>query len=169
MNGPLTNVDQEGFGAASFHSWPNTLAWDGYSGDYGPNHLGLILGSGTYVVEDTDVGLVAYGGELVSGHVVKVTTKDAVRRRIFIGPLGLFVEIDAGIIDSFEFSPTTKAVSLNLSQLLDVPKATSAILWLETTSGNINYTVSEPETFLERQGWKIPLSSPTIKVEIVPF
>ncbi|CAN8100479.1 unnamed protein product [Discula destructiva] len=64
MNGPLSNIHADGFTAASFHSFPETLAWDSYSGDYGPNHLGLILGTATYLVEDEELGLVAYGGSL---------------------------------------------------------------------------------------------------------
>jgi hypothetical protein len=35
LSGPLSNIDQGGFAAASFHSFPDTLAWDAYSGDYG--------------------------------------------------------------------------------------------------------------------------------------
>ena len=38
--GALTNIDQEGFASAAFHSFPSTLKWDGYSGDYGPNFFG---------------------------------------------------------------------------------------------------------------------------------
>ena len=43
-SGPLSNIDSEGFASASFHTWPDTLAWDAYSGDYGPNFVGLVLG-----------------------------------------------------------------------------------------------------------------------------
>ena len=39
ISGTLTNVDQGGFAAAAFHSFPETLAWDAYSGDYGQSHL----------------------------------------------------------------------------------------------------------------------------------
>jgi hypothetical protein len=33
--GALSNIDQEGFASVAFHSFPSTLKWDGYSGDYG--------------------------------------------------------------------------------------------------------------------------------------
>jgi hypothetical protein len=31
--GAISNIDQEGFGSAAFHSFPSTLSWDAYSGD----------------------------------------------------------------------------------------------------------------------------------------
>ena len=37
LSGPMSNIDQGGFASASFHSFADTLKWDGYSGDYGPN------------------------------------------------------------------------------------------------------------------------------------
>jgi hypothetical protein len=169
MNGPLTNIDQEGFASASFHSWPNTLAWDAYSGDYGPNHVGLILGAGTYVVQDEELGLLAFGGELVSGtSMATVTPKDAVRRRVFVGPLGLFIEIDAGVIQEFEVSLDAKTVTLILTQLPGAPTAKAAILWLETTSGTTNYGVATTGLTEARGGTSVPLTSGTITVTIAP-
>ncbi|KAK5117865.1 hypothetical protein LTR85_008639 [Meristemomyces frigidus] len=49
--GPLSNIDAGGFGSMAFHSYPDTLRWDAYSGDYGPNFLGHVLGAATYLVE----------------------------------------------------------------------------------------------------------------------
>lgn len=34
MNGLLTNIDQEWFAAALFHSFPDILAWDAHSRAY---------------------------------------------------------------------------------------------------------------------------------------
>lgn len=166
-SGPLSNINQDGFAAASFHSWPETLAWDGYSGDYGPNFVGLALGSGTYVVQDKEVGLVAYGGILSSsGDNITVQTRDPVRRTIFIGPLGLQISVDAGIIQSFSFQSDSKIVSVTLSQLSDVPVAPYAVMWIKTTYGSVNYTVTTPGLGEARQGWQIPLSEDSITIQI---
>ena len=63
--GPLSNINQEGFASCAMHANPEHLSWDGYSGDYGPNFLGIVLGSGTYLVEDPYLGVfLAYGGGL---------------------------------------------------------------------------------------------------------
>lgn len=49
ITGPLSNIRQDGSMYNGFHSFPDTLRGDYYSGDYGPNFLGVMLGSGTYV------------------------------------------------------------------------------------------------------------------------
>jgi hypothetical protein len=100
MNGPLTNIDQEGFASASFHSFPDTLSWDAYSGDYGPNFVGLALGSAAYLVNDELLGMQVFGGDMEKeGNKITVVPRDAIRQRVFIAPLGLSITIAAGIID----------------------------------------------------------------------
>ena len=47
--GALTNIDQAGFASVAFHSFPSTLKWDAYSGDYGPNFFGHALNTATGV------------------------------------------------------------------------------------------------------------------------
>jgi hypothetical protein len=166
-NGPLSNINQDGFAAASFHSWPDTLAWDGLSGDYGPGFLGLALGAGTYVVHDKDVGLVAYGGILtIAGNMTIVQTRDTARRKVFIGPLGLLISIDAGVIEEFKFDTSSKIVSLRLGQFEDAPTAPATVMWLEATSGLSNYRVTTPGLIQTRMGWQIPLSSSSVSVQV---
>lgn len=164
-NGPLSNINQDGFAAASFHSWPDTLKWDGYSGDYGPNFLALALGSATYVVDDADLGQVAYGGLLTAdGTSITVETRDPVRRRVFIGSLGIFITIDAGIISQFSFDQSSGSVTLTLAQLDGVPAAENTIVWVETTAGTANYTIAGAEE--ARGGWQIPLNGSSSSVTL---
>ncbi|KAI0422506.1 hypothetical protein F5X98DRAFT_326244 [Xylaria grammica] len=166
-SGPLSNINQDGFAAASFHSWPDTLKWDGYSGDYGPGFLGMVLGSGTYVAQHETLGLLVYGGTLTSSSgTVSVTTQGPVRRKVFIGPLGLLITTDAGSIDGFKYASDGSSISITLAQLSSGPSAESAVLWVETTSGSTNYTVSSPTTTPSRQGWAIPLSSSAVTVQL---
>ncbi|KZL67426.1 glycoside hydrolase family 43 protein [Colletotrichum incanum] len=168
--GPLSNINQDGFAAASFHSWPDTLKWDGISGDYGPGFLGLALGSGTYVAQDADLGLVAFGGvlESSSGGRVSVTTKDAVRRKVFIGPLGVLISVDAGIIREFSFDAGTRSLSVTLAQLDGVPKAASAVVWVETTAGTGGFKVTTSGIAQARGGWSVPLSGNSVTVQLGP-
>jgi hypothetical protein len=168
-SGPLSNINQDGFAAASFHSWPNTLKWDGYSGDYGPGFLGLALGSGTYVAQHGTFGLLVYGGTLTSSagaSSVAVTTQGPVRRKVFIGPLNVLLMTDAGVIDSFSYASDGSSISLTLAQLSGGPTASSAVVWVETTSGSAKYTVSSPAVTQSRQGWPIPLSSSAVTVQL---
>jgi hypothetical protein len=163
VSGPLSSISQAGHPACAFHSFPDTLKWDGYSGDYGPGFLGMALNSGTYVAQDQDLGLVAYGGVLQapkSGGVVTVQPRDPVKKKVFIGPLSLLVEIDAGAIESFSYSLNSKTVSVSLLQSAGAgaPVAKSAVMWLESTS-SLSWQVTSKNTVMERQGWKIPLPS----------
>ena len=52
--GALTNIDQDGFASVAFHSYPNRLRWDAYSGDYGPNFFGHAVNAATYIINHPD-------------------------------------------------------------------------------------------------------------------
>ena len=146
------DCDKSVFASAGFHSWPNTLKWDALSGDYGQNFLGLALGHTTYLVEQQDGGLIAYSGNtkyLPSG-VVEVEPRDAVRRRVFIGPLRLKVEISAGAIPSFTYNSSSQSIALQLVTKVPVEisrnsaAAQSTVIWLSAPaadSGATNYRV----------------------------
>ena len=164
ISGPLSNINADGFASASFHSWPDTLKWDGYSGDYGPGFVGLALGAGTYLVDDAEFGgMVAYGGDVTSGGngttaTVAVQTQDAFRRRVFVGPLKLLVTVDAGVIISFSYRASAAEVSVTLSQLEGGPNAASAVMWLEGGPGTSGkFVVVAPGAVEARLGWEIPL------------
>ena len=60
--GALSNIDEEGFPSAAFHSYPQNLRWDTYTGDYGPNFFGHAVTTGTYVINHPDYGWQAFGG-----------------------------------------------------------------------------------------------------------
>jgi hypothetical protein len=168
MNGPLTNINEAGFAAASFHSWPDTLAWDAYSGDYGPNFVGLALGSATYVVPDPDLGVVAYGGLLVSrsNDSVTVQPRDAARRRVFVAQLKLLVTVDAGVIHEVTFRQTNKTLSITMGQQTNGLQATAAILRIQNPSAA--YTVTSSGFVTSRLGWRIPLNQSSVTVDIGP-
>jgi len=115
LSGPLSNIDQGGFAAASFHSFPDTLAWDGYSGDYGPNFVGHALGMAMFVVNHPDFGWQAFGGNIMSkGSTIQIQVADSVRRRIFIAPMGALFSIDAGTFDSVQLSSSANSITLSL-------------------------------------------------------
>ncbi|KKA17917.1 Uncharacterized protein T310_8146 [Rasamsonia emersonii CBS 393.64] len=123
--GPLTNIRSDGFASMSFHSFPETLEWDPYSGDYGLSFLGHVLGAATYLVEHPTWSWLSFGGNVVSvsDDAITVQPRDSVRRRIYIAPLGLYVSIDAGAITEFTFHPQSSQLTL---QLVDVISGTGA-------------------------------------------
>lgn len=170
MSGPLSNINKDGFAAASFHSFPETLKWEAYSGDYGPNFVGLALGSATYIVEDPDFGIAAYGGAVVSSSegVVTVQPRDAARRAVFVAPLGVLVTSDAGEIQEITYKLDSKGFTVTLGQNTGGPQASSAVLWIDTPSADTNYTVTSGSFEKSRQGWQIPLDKDSVIVEIGP-
>ena len=115
--GPLSNIDAGGFGSMAFHSYPDTLRWDAYSGDYGPNFLGHTLGAATFLIRHPTFGWVSFGGNLAEtkSGVLKVEPRDSVRKRIFIAEVSLWVEFDAGEIEDFTFDPKSKGVFVSVS------------------------------------------------------
>ncbi|MCR4374414.1 MAG: DUF5695 domain-containing protein, partial [Acidobacteria bacterium] len=101
--GALTNIDQEGFASVAFHAFPESLRWDAYSGDYGPNFLGHALNAGTYLINHPEFGWQAFGGNVtVTGSRVNVQVTDSLRKRIYIAPLGLYLTLDAGQFERVE-------------------------------------------------------------------
>ena len=164
MYGPLSNIDHDGFASASFHSWPDTLRWDYYSGDYGPNFLGLVLNSGLYLVQDPELGLVAFGGDLVgNGSAVTITPRDAVRRRVYIAQFGTFVEMDAGVVQKVDVDLVNSKATFTLAQGVGGAAAANAtVVWVSTPAvqrrvGNMAVTTGGLAKV--RGGWQVSLTS----------
>ncbi|KAF2824707.1 hypothetical protein CC86DRAFT_325870, partial [Ophiobolus disseminans] len=168
---PLTNIDQGGFASAAFHSYPELLKWDPYSGDYGQGFLGMSLGQCLYIVRDKQFGDVAFGGDIdeakSSATTIVVVPKDAVRRRVFVAELGLKIEISAGVINSVTYDRTASSVSLTVGSAAteEALKARSAIVWLkQSESGGGKFAVAGAKT--ERGGWAVDLASGSADVRI---
>lgn len=165
ITGPLSNLREDGSMYNGFHSFPDTLRGDDYSGDYGPNFLGVMLGSASYVVDDPDIGLVAYGGNMaVSGSTVTVRPRDAVRRRVYIAPMGIYVTISAGQIDKYSFDKPD-ASSLQLHIASGPAKALDVIVWVESPGTDDAYAVTGKSEKL-RGGWQVKLDSGKADVRV---
>ncbi|KAF5385354.1 hypothetical protein D9615_001063 [Tricholomella constricta] len=120
LSGPLSNIDQAGFASASFHSFPDTLKWDGYSGDYGPNFSGHTMGIGTYIVNHPDFGWQALGGNVLStSPTVQVQVRDPVRRRVYVAPLGALLTLNAGAFSTVTYDPSARTVSITITAVPD--------------------------------------------------
>ncbi|KAF8079162.1 hypothetical protein FPV67DRAFT_1404202 [Lyophyllum atratum] len=120
LSGPLSNIDQGGFASASFHSFADTLKWDGYSGDYGPNFSGHTMGIGTYIVNHPDFGWQAFGGNVVStSPIVQVQVRDPIRRRVYVAPLGALLTLDAGAFSAVTYDPSARAITVTITAVPD--------------------------------------------------
>ena len=114
--GALTDIDQDGFAAAAFHSFPDMLKPDPLSGDYGPNFFGHAWDTATYVVNHPQFGWVGFGGNVATtGDVVNVTPLDSARTRIYLAPYGLWLTLDAGTFDKLELKPKTGVLRIGFA------------------------------------------------------
>ena len=168
---PLTNIDEGGFASAAFHSFPELLKWDPYSGDYGQGFLGLALGQTVYIVKDSKLGIQAFGGDIdeprSSATLTVVAPKDAVRRRVFVADLGLKVEISAGAIEEISYEEITQELSLIVVPAISdsALQARSAIVWLEQPgSDTLGFTVAGAQQ--ERRGFVVDLANGSTSVRI---
>lgn len=114
--GALTNIDQEGFASAAFHSFPSTMRFDYYTGDYGPNFFGHAFNTATYIVNHPEFKWLAFGGNVkAGGKTIQVTPLDSFRMRVYVAPYGLWLTLDAGTFEYVEINPATSAVRVGLS------------------------------------------------------
>ena len=114
--GAISGIDQDGFASAAFHSYPDQMAFDPYSGDYGPNFFGHAWNAATYVAKDAEFGWLCFGGNLkVEGKTVSVTPLDSFRQRLYLAPLGLWLTLDAGQFEEVTLDEGARSVTLRFA------------------------------------------------------
>ncbi|KAE8327045.1 hypothetical protein BDV39DRAFT_205456 [Aspergillus sergii] len=138
--GPLSNIDADGFTSMSFHTFPQTMAWDNYTGDYGPNFLGHVQASGVYLVQHPDFGWSAFGGNLYhnASGLLTIYPRDTLRRRLFASHIGLYIELESGQIEEVTWSETTNELQINVTS--DVSGATEVLFFTSLTSSVLGET-----------------------------
>ncbi|MGN7514552.1 MAG: DUF5695 domain-containing protein [Allomuricauda sp.] len=113
--GGISNITQDGFGPAAFHSYPSTLKIDGISGDYGSGFYGYVVNSSSYLVNDEDMGWLAFGGNLSNkGNMVEMELTTAAKSKVFIAPKKLWLTLDAGKFEKVMYNKQTEEVTLTL-------------------------------------------------------
>jgi hypothetical protein len=111
--GELSNIDRDGFASAAFHSFPDMLSFDPYSGDYGTGFWGFAANTATYVTHDPSLGWLSFGGNLQKqGNAIRVIPLDAFRNRLYLAPIGLWLTLDAGRLKQAVFNVGTGEVRL---------------------------------------------------------
>jgi hypothetical protein len=116
MTGAMTNIDQEGFGSAAFHAFPDMLAFDPITGDYAQNFFGHALNTATYLVKHPAFGWQAFGGNLKeAAGTLDLTPLDSFRQRVYLAPLGLWLTLDAGRFERVAVDAVSGAVRVVLA------------------------------------------------------
>ena len=160
MMGALTNIDQEGFASAAFHSFPSKLDWDAYSGDYGPNFFGHSMNTATYVIFHDEFGWQAFGGNVeIEDDVVKVLPLDSFRKRVFIAPFGLWLTLDAGNFEAIKIHTADKSVELGFSPSTPFTQSARLRIDLPSKLADVGKFKLKGELEKERGAFVIPLNS----------
>lgn len=166
MMGGITNIDQQGFGSAAFHSWPDMMKWDAISGDYGMGFYGHAIASATYAVKDKDLGWLGFGGKVTDdAGKVHIVPQDGARRRLFIAPAGLWITLEAGRIASADYDGMSGQVVLTLDPA-DPATSKARLLFETTTKDGKPYALGGATA--DRGGYAIPLSATTTRVTLTP-
>ncbi len=165
--GALTDIDQEGFASAAFHSFPDMLTPDPLSGDYGPNFFGHAWNTASYLVHHPHLGWLAFGGNVEElGGMIKVTPLDSARTRVYIAPFGLWLTLDAGRFQSVELNPGTGTVRLILAAATQF--SAEAQLHIEEPAHlkhRGNYHPVKTYKF-DREAYVVPLTEAATPVEL---
>ena len=150
------------------HSFPSTLKWDPYSGDYGPNFYGHAFNTATYLINHPEFGWQAFGGNVKqSGDWIKVQPLDSFRMRFYVAPRGLWLTLDAGTFEAVEVNTRTKAVRVALGAATAfTPKARLRVEQPARLSGVGTYKPRQ-ELKVERGAYLIPLRKQTMSIELV--
>jgi hypothetical protein len=165
--GALTDIDQEGFDSAAFHSFPDMLKPDPLTGDNGPNIFGHAWNTATYIVNHPEFGWVAFGGNVkVNGAVVTVTPRDSYRSRIYAASLGLWLTLDAGTFEKVELNSTTGVVRVGLAGATDF--TAEARLRVEQPARVSGISAYRPASLLkaERDAYVVPLQKEVTWLEL---
>jgi hypothetical protein len=165
--GALTGIDQEGFASAAFHSYPDKMQFDPYSGDYGPNFFGHAWATGTYIAQDAEFGWLAFGGNLAATEkAVVVEPRDSFRQRVFFAPLGLWLTLDSGRFEQIRYDKQSGELEVRL-EAADA-YTDHALLRIEQTAppGTAGPVTPLEQLQMERGGYRIPLGKTTVSVRL---
>lgn len=147
LMGTLTNIDQEGFGSAAFHSNPDLLRFDGYNGDYGTAFYGYAYGIGSYLARHPVFGNVGFGGSTQErGSIVSIVPRDGFRTRVFLAEAGLWLTLDAGKFARVDYDRNSGNVSVYLDRADQF--TSKAQLRVESTKSGAGY---QPSATLSKQ------------------
>jgi hypothetical protein len=166
--GALTNIDQEGFASVAFHSFPSTLRWDAYTGDYGPNFFGHAFNTATYLINHPEFGWQSFGGNVkVEREWVKVQPLDSFRGRVYLASRGLWLTLDAGTFESVAVNTRTHVVRVGLAS--PTPHTPQARLRIEQPAKVNGVGTYRPrrESTKERDAYTISLKPGITWIELV--
>jgi hypothetical protein len=155
--GGISNITEDGFGAAAFHSYPETLRIDYLSGDYGSGFFGYAVNTATFITNEKEYGWVAFGGNLKEkGDEVEVDITTAAKSKVFIAPKKIWLTLDAGTFKKVSYNSKTGSIIIILDA--KTPYTQNAYL-------RVDKEVKLPYEKI-RGAYKIALKSKTVQIKL---
>src|SRR5262249_60692051 len=125
-----------------------------------PNFFGHALNTATYIVDHPEFGWVAFGGNVtVQAGIVRTKPLDSFRNGVYVAPVGLWLNLDAGQFSDIEFDSHTKKVRVGLAP--STTETTKALLRFEQPAklSSIKEYTTGKSFPVERGAYAIPLGS----------
>ncbi len=155
--GGISNITEDGFGPAAFHSYPTELRIDYLSGDYGSGFYGYAVNTATYITKDEDLGWLSFGGNLsVKNDIIEVDITTAAKSKVYIAPKKLWLTLDAGTFEKIVYNTKTDAIEITLNSKNDFTP--NAYL-------RIDQDIELPYAKV-RGAYEIPLQKKSLKIEL---
>ena len=166
--GAISGIDQDGFASVAFHSYPDKMSFDPYTGDYGPNFFGHAWSTATYVTKDPEFGWLAFGGNLQErGSKIEIDPHDSFRQRVYLAPQGLWLTLDCGRFKDVIFDEVSNSVRIEFDPADSFTK--NALLRIEEPAQIAGGGAIEPKDALtrERGGFLVPLGPDGAAVSLI--
>lgn len=123
-------------------------------------------------MDDEDFGLTAFYGRLVplQDGSYKVHPRDALRRRMYVGPLDAFVEFDAGAITCATIDGQSISIALQASATEGAAPAEEAVMWVNQTfrveGAGEGFAVAGNRIERKRGGWAVHFQDGKAELQI---
>ena len=125
---PASHPTSPGAVSMGFHTAPFALEYDPRSGDFGLGWFGVTLEAGAYLVRDAVApnGWACYMcnlGAVQGAHAVAFAPADGYRVRVYLEPLGLYLQSQAGAIARLDCDFAARTAALTFFPALQAPSA----------------------------------------------
>lgn len=127
--GQMTNIDADGAPSMMLHMQPYILDFDPHSGDFGLGFFGGSLGSGAYLVRDSQRGPLCYLCNLNTTNgddSISLEPVDGYRRRVYLEPLGLQLQLDVGTFARVVLDEKEKQISVEFEPAAEAARFSTA-------------------------------------------
>lgn len=170
MSGQMSNIDETGAPSIYFHDYPHVMEHDAYSGDYGLGFFGSSLEASSTFVLHPSLGPLCFlcdvaAAAVDSGSSHVIVPRDAFRQRVYLEPLGIYLQADAGMLASVELNRKQRTIRVQFAAPPPLNERTYEVLRLRVDKVAVpsakrpgkRFRIVEPSQVpLRRSAYEIP-------------